>query len=292
MNGLVVVNKEKNMTSFDVVREIKKIFHTKKVGHLGTLDPLAQGVLVVTVNDATKLAQFIENVDKEYVVTIIIGMETSTGDLEGEVTSKKEVQFIEKKQLIDTLNHFLGKSMQIPPMYSAIKKNGKKLYEYARKGLSIEVEPREIEVKRIELMSDPVYVNQQCEFSFKVVVSKGTYIRSLCKDIANALGYPGCMKELIRTRNGKFSIENASTLEQIKEEKFHFISMLDALGDAYPMIEDEKIALKAKNGCKIALCDVEEYLHGEKCFAIKKNNQLLAIYEFVDGVFRAVRVWN
>lgn len=292
VNGIIVVNKEKNMTSFDVVREIKKIFHTKKVGHLGTLDPLARGVLVITINDGTKLAQFIENVDKTYIATIVIGRSTTTYDLEGELIESKKVDYIEIDKIMKALNHFKGKSQQIPPLYSAIKKNGKKLYEYARMNQSIELEPRQIEVKEIKLVKEPVFTNGECEFQFEVSVSKGTYIRSLCYDIAQFLGYPGYMKDLIRIRSGEFTIEKSSTIEEIKNENFHAYTMLEAL-KGYVQIDDEKLALKAKNGMMIGMSDVLRHCTKlEEYIVIKRENLLIAVYQLCEKGYKAVRVWN
>lgn len=292
MNGLIVVNKEKNMTSFDVVREIRKIFHTKKVGHLGTLDPLAKGVLVITINEGTKLAQFIENVDKTYIATIVIGKSTTTYDLEGEITCYKKVDYIEKDKIIDALHHFQGKGLQTPPLYSAIKKNGKKLYEYARNGEDVKIEPREVEIKTIKMIGEPIFRNNECEFQFETTVSKGTYIRSLCCDIAQHLGYPGYMKDLIRTQSGEFTIDCSSTIEEIKNGDICFHTMLDALKD-YPMIDDEFIACKAKKGMMIGIANVSKYLNQlEDYIAIKRNEELIAIYKFCGTCYKAVRVWN
>lgn len=292
MDGLIIVNKEKNITSFDVVRQIKKIFKTKKVGHLGTLDPLATGVLVVTINDGTKLAQFIENVDKTYIATILIGKSTTTYDQEGEITEIKPVTNLAYSKIIEALNHFKGKSMQYPPIYSAIKKDGKKLYEYAREGIEVKIEPREIEIKEIKLISEVVFQNDECEFSFEVTVSKGTYIRSLCKDIAEYLGYPGYMKELCRTRNGIFSLNDSSMIRDIEMGNYKFIDMLEAVKE-FPIIENEDISLKAKNGMKISINDVKKHI-GEivEFVSIKNDQKLLAIYKLEDKCYKAVRVWN
>lgn len=292
MNGLIIVNKEKNFTSFDVVRQIKKIFKTKKVGHLGTLDPLATGVLVVTINDGTKLAPFIENVDKTYIATILIGKSTSTYDQEGEVTEVKPIMELSYSSIMDAFHHFMGKYMQYPPIYSAIKKNGKKLYEYARDGIDIKIEPREVEIKEIKLLSNLSFQNGECEFSFEVTVSKGTYIRSLCKDIAEYLGYPGYMKELCRIRNGNFSINQSSTIENIENGKYHLIDMLEAIKD-FSIIEDEALSLKAKNGMKISISDIKKHIGETSNFvAIQKDQKLLAIYKLEDECYKAARVWN
>lgn len=292
MNGIIIVNKEKNFTSFDVVRQIRRIFKTKKVGHLGTLDPLATGVLVVTINDATKLAPFIENVDKTYIATILIGKSTTTYDEEGEVTEVKPITELSHSKIMDAFCHFIGKSMQYPPIYSAIKKNGKKLYEYAREGIDIKLEPREIEIKEMKLLSEVVFQNGECEFSFEVTVSKGTYIRSLCKDIAEYLGYPGYMKELCRIKSGNFTLEQASTITDIEKGNYHLIDMLEAMND-FPIIESEALSIKAKNGMKISIADIKKHINEESDFVvIQKDQKLLAIYKQDETCYKAVRVWN
>lgn len=292
MNGVIVVNKDKSMTSFDVVKEMKKIFHTKKVGHLGTLDPLAKGVLVITLNEATKLAQFIENVDKTYVATIGIGKTTTTYDLEGAITAYQKVDYLEKEKIVDTLKHFQGKLLQTPPLYSAIKKNGKRLYAYARSGQAVEIEPREVEIKSIKLIGEPRFENDECEFQFEATVSKGTYIRSLCYDIAKELGYPGYMKDLIRIRNGIFTIDDASTIEEIKHGQMHFYTMLETLKN-YAMLDDEILASKAARGMKIAVADIfKRFNRLEEYVVIKRDHQLIAIYQLSETCYRAVRVWN
>ena len=213
MDGIIIINKEKNWTSNDIVQKLKHTFH-EKTGHTGTLDPLATGVLPILVGKGTSLSKYLVNHDKEYIATIRLGEKTSTGDQEGEIIEKKPVTDVmfDAENVRKVLSEFKGKQNQIPPMYSAIKVNGKKLYEYARSGKKVEIEPREIEIFDIDLIS---ISKETQEITYRVWCSKGTYIRSLCEDIAESLGTVGFMKELNRTRVGEFRIEQAVRISEI-----------------------------------------------------------------------------
>lgn len=211
MNGILVVNKPAGYTSHDIVSKIRKELNMKKVGHTGTLDPLATGVLPILLGNGTKLSKYLINHDKEYIATIKLGEKTDTGDIEGKVIERKELVSFSEKQLLQVLEGFKGKQKQFPPMYSAIKINGKKLYEYARNGESVEVQPREIEIYGIELLS----FNSR-EITIKIACSKGTYIRTLCEDISEKLDNLGTMLALQRTKVGEFEIEKAITLEELQ----------------------------------------------------------------------------
>lgn len=195
MDGIIVVNKPSGCTSHDIVSKIRKSLKLKKVGHTGTLDPLATGVLPILLGNATKLSKYLINHDKEYVATIKLGVKTETGDIEGSIIDEQKVPLFTEEQIIEVLNSFVGKQKQMPPMYSAIKVNGKKLYEYARNGEKIEVTPRDIEIYNISFLQ---YIDNKIKF--KVSCSKGTYIRSLCEDIAQKLNTVGTMENLERTQ--------------------------------------------------------------------------------------------
>lgn len=185
MDGIILINKEKNCTSHDVVYKVKKIFG-EKVGHTGTLDPNATGVLPILVGKGTKLSKYLINHDKKYIVTLKLGKKTDTADSDGKIIEETEVSkdIFKENNIKNCLNRFIGKNEQIPPMYSAIKVNGKKLYEYARIGKSVEIQPRKIEIYSINLIK----INEKNnEIIFEVFCSKGTYIRSLCEDIAKDL---------------------------------------------------------------------------------------------------------
>ncbi len=217
MDGIILINKAKNCTSNNVVNKVKHILN-EKTGHIGTLDPNATGLLPILVGKGTKLSQYLINHDKEYEVVLKLGIKTDTADLEGKIIEEKEVadNLLEKEKVLDVLNGFIGKQKQVPPMYSAIKVNGKKLYEYARKNVQIELEAREIEIYEIKLGT----INQkENTITFTVHCSKGTYIRSLCEDIAQRLGTIGYMKELNRTKVGIFNIENSISVEELEQNK-------------------------------------------------------------------------
>lgn len=218
MNGIIVINKPKNYTSHDVVAKVKKILNIKKVGHTGTLDPNATGVLPLLLNDGTKLSKYLIEHDKEYEVVLKLGIQTDTADFEGKIIAedKFELSNITKEQIKEIMQSFIGKQEQIPPMYSAIKVNGKKLYEYARSGQTVEIKPRQIEIYNIELLK---ICADQNEIEFRVECSKGTYIRSLCEDIATKIGTIGFMKELNRTKVGKFSIKESISIEELENKK-------------------------------------------------------------------------
>ncbi len=260
LNGIIVINKPKNYTSHDVVAKVKKLLNIKKVGHTGTLDPNATGVLPLLLNSGTKLSKYLIEHDKEYEVTLKLGIRTDTLDGEGKVLEKKEVdrKMLENtKQIEKVLNSFTGKQTQVPPMYSAIKVKGKKLYEYARKGENVEVQPRQIEIYNIELQK--VDIKKQ-EIEFKVQCSKGTYIRTLCEDIATKLGTIGYMKELNRTKVGKFGLEEAITIEKLEEyienkkyEDLNIITMEELLKEKEKIVLNEKNLEMFLNGVKIKI---------------------------------------
>ena len=239
INGIIIINKPKKFTSHDVVAKVKKILGIKKVGHTGTLDPNATGVLPLLLNDGTKLSKYLINHDKEYKVTLKLGIKTDTADGEGNIVETREVNIDKLNSVEETLASFIGKQEQIPPIYSAIKVKGKKLYEYAREGKSVEIEPIKIEIYNIKL--DKIN-DEEKEIEFTVECSKGTYIRSLCEDIAEKLGTIGYMKELERTKVGNFEISEAITLEEIEKNKDNiqkYIISMENLLEKYPKISIE-----------------------------------------------------
>jgi len=212
MNGLLIINKPKGYTSHDVVNVLRKKLNTRKVGHTGTLDPNATGVLPILVGTATKISKYLIEHEKTYVATMKLGKKTDTGDAEGKIIQEDiNIEDITKDKVERVLKNFIGKQCQIPPMYSAIKIDGKKLYEYAREGKKIEIPPREIEILNIDLIT---YSNNEIKFSVRC--SKGTYIRTLCEDIAEKLGTIGYMKELQRTSVNQFNINNSISIEDLE----------------------------------------------------------------------------
>ena len=217
MDGIIIINKPKNCTSHDIVRKAKKILN-EKVGHTGTLDPNATGVLPLLIGKGTQISKYIINHDKTYEAVLQLGEKTDTADIEGEVIETKPVdsKCLEAKFIEQTLKTLEGEQEQVPPMYSAIKVNGKKLYEYARKGEKVEIEPRKIEIYSLELVN----INEaDKQIEFRVSCSKGTYIRTLCENIAERLGTVGYMKELKRTQVGEFKIEDAITIEELMKKQ-------------------------------------------------------------------------
>lgn len=217
MNGILIINKEKGCTSHDIVYKVKKIFN-EKVGHTGTLDPLAEGVLPILIGKGTLCSKYLINHDKKYVVNLALGQKTETADLEGKIIEEKNIpdKSLTQSKIEKVLKSFIGKQQQMPPIYSAIKVNGKKLYEYARKGQNVEIKPREIEIYDIKLMNIDA---QKKQIQFEVFCGKGTYIRSLCEDIAEKLETVGYMENLKRIQVGDFKIEESSKIQELEENK-------------------------------------------------------------------------
>lgn len=215
MDGIIIINKEKDYTSHDVVAKVKKILNISKVGHTGTLDPNATGVLPILLNKGTLLSKYLINHDKIYSAVLKLGEKTDTADSEGNIIERQEVEdnIFEEEKVRTALEGFLGKQKQVPPMYSAIKIEGKKMYEYARQGITIDLPSRDIEIYSITLEGID---KEKKTITFKVACSKGTYIRSLCEDIAKSLGTVGYMKELNRLKVGDFKIEESITLNELE----------------------------------------------------------------------------
>lgn len=262
MNGIILINKPSGYTSHDIVMKVRKALHTKKVGHCGTLDPDATGVLVVCVNKACKAIQFLTSDSKEYIATLSLGVSTDSYDASGNIVEEKKFKGI--TNLDETIKSFIGKSKQVPPIYSAIKVNGKKLYEYARENIEVDIKARNIEIKELEVLSI-----EGNEITFRVLCSKGTYIRSLCHDMAIKLGYPGHMKSLIRTKSGNFNIENCNTLEDIESNNFNMISLDDAFNDYDRLVVDDNIVIHGK----LIKSDIDH-----KVAIYNKEGHVMAIY--------------
>ena len=265
MNGVIVVNKEKDMTSRDVVNILCKEFKTKKIGHTGTLDPIATGVLVVCIGRYTKLVDILTCDKKEYIATMKLGINTDTLDITGNVTQKKDYN-VTKEEIIKVLNSFIGKQLQEVPKYSAIKIDGKKLYEYARENIEIELPKREIEIYEIELLD---FHDDLIEF--KVLVSKGTYIRSLIRDIASKLNTYATMTSLIRIKQGDFKIEDSYTIDDIKNNKYKLLEYKDVFKNMETYELNDEEYFKVKNGQRMNNNfnnDLIMYTYKNKCIAI------------------------
>lgn len=239
-SGMVIINKEKGYTSQTVVSKVKKILNTKKAGHIGTLDPLATGVLPVLIGNATKLSKYLIEHDKTYIATIKLGQKKDTGDDEGNVIEEADVGFLDEKMICDVFKKMQGMQKQAPHKYSAVKVNGKKLYEYARNGEEVEIPLRDIEIYSLKLLD---LNNEEKEISFEVSCSKGTYVRVLCEDIAEKLGTVGYMSSLQRIKVDKFDIKNSVKLDELSEK--NIISVEELCEKEYDKIElnDRKLEL-------------------------------------------------
>ena len=245
-SGLLVVNKPKDITSRDVVNEVSKIFKTKKIGHTGTLDPIATGVLVLTINKATKLSEIITSEEKVYQAEVVLGIKTDTLDITGNVLEECSTDY-KKEDIIKVLDSFIGSYDQEVPIYSAVKINGKKLYEYARNNEEVTLPKRMVTIKEIKL-DELNYIDNKTTFKFTCKVSKGTYIRSLINDIAIKLNTIGTMKNLVRIEQGNFNIKNSYTLEEIKNNDYKIISIKEALKDYFTIKVDKTLKFKVMNG--------------------------------------------
>lgn len=246
INGILVVDKPAGYTSRDVVNRVGKILHTKKIGHTGTLDPIATGVLVLTIGKATKISELLVANQKEYVAEALLGMETDTLDHTGN-RLKAETALFSKTQIEEVLQRFIGSYEQEVPIYSAVKIGGKKLYEYARNGEAVELPKREVTISQMKLL-DCQSEGNQTKITFSCVVSKGTYIRSLIRDIANTLGTVGIMTNLRRTRQGEYGIADSYSLEDIEHGKYKIVSLLEVFQKYPQRIVDTALEKKIRNG--------------------------------------------
>ena len=252
-NGIVNVYKGKDFTSFDVVAKLRGIFGQRKIGHTGTLDPDATGVLPICLGNGTKVVELLMDHDKEYVAELLLGVKTDTLDIGGEVLEKRDASGITEEQVRDVIKNFIGEIDQVPPMYSAIKVNGQKLCNLARKGQVVEREARKVTVHEIEILDIKLPV-----IKMRVHCSKGTYIRTLCDDIGEKLGCGGCMQSLERTRVGIFGKEDALTLDEIQKLKdedrlSEIVRPVDGLFEEYPkMVVTEEALKKLENGNVLA----------------------------------------
>ena len=276
-SGVIVINKEKDMTSFDVVNEISHLFGIKKVGHTGTLDPLAEGVLIVCIGKATKIVELLTAKDKEYVAGVKLGIKTDSYDITGNVLDTKEVS--ELTNLEEVVNSFKKTYLQEVPIYSAVKVDGKKLYEYARNNKEVELPKKEVTIKEIELLS-----KEKDTFTIRTLVSKGTYIRSLINDIGNELNTYATMTSLKRTKQGKVTINEAYKLSDIKDNNFNVYKIEETL--EYPVVKvNEELEYKITNGVKLDnTFDIKD-----KVIFVNKDDKLLGIYEKESGI---LKVWK
>jgi tRNA pseudouridine55 synthase len=267
-NGLLLINKPKNYTSRDIVNILSKTFETKKIGHNGTLDPLATGVLVICLNRYTKLNEILSAKEKEYIAEVTLGIKTDTLDITGNIL-EKENQLLKKEDLMETLQKFKTTYNQEVPLYSAVKVNGKKLYEYARNNQPITLPKKEVTIKNIQLLTF-----EKNKFTFKCTVSKGTYIRSLIRDILADLHIIGTMSNLTRTKQGLFDIKDSYTLDDIKNNHYKILQIKDVL-NLKQINADEATKKKVINGMPIDAYQKQTLiLYKEKELAIYKNGKI------------------
>ena len=273
MNGIILINKEKGLTSRDVVNKVCKVLNMRGVGHTGTLDPLATGLMVLCVGEGLKLVELLTNHDKDYIAKVKIGIKTDTYDITGKVIEEKEY-ILDKSTLIKVLNSFNKEYLQTVPIYSSIKVNGKKLYEYAREGKRVDLPKRLVKISNMKLLN---FDNDS--FTFSVTVSSGTYIRSLINDIGNKLGIPLTMEELKRTRVGSFTLDNANNINNIK-----IIPIIDAI--SIKKIEvDDTLYKKVSNGVKL------KNIYDEDMVMFIRDNKPIAIYKNDNGIMKSYRVF-
>ena len=276
MDGIILIDKEKGKTSRDIVNEVSKKLNTKKVGHTGTLDPLATGLMVLCVNQGCKLVELLTNHDKDYIAKVKVGLQTDTYDITGNIIRENKNYLLDKEKLEKVLLSFNKEYKQVVPIYSSVKINGKKLYEYARNNEKVELPSHLVKISNMKLLD---YNNDN--FTFSVTVSSGTYIRSLINDIGEALGIPVTMEELRRTRVGNYSINDATNVDELK-----IIPIIEAI--SLPKIEiDDNLYKKVSNGVKI------KNIYQEEKIVFTKNNHVIAIYiDCGNNIMKSYRVFK
>lgn len=273
MNGIIVINKEKGYTSRDIVNIACKVLKTKKIGHTGTLDPLATGVLILTVGKATKLGEYLTSKEKEYIATLELGTETDTLDNTGTVL-REEIVYQDSDEIDQVLDSMVGTYLQEVPKYSAVKVNGKKLYEYARNNEEVELPKKEVTIFSVKRTSDIVCENGKVKFTIDTVVSKGTYIRSLIRDIAEKLNTVGMMTDLVRTKQGSFQIEDAYSLDDLKNGTIKITPITEILKDEKQVIVDDSNRKSIMNGHKI------KNIYGvDKVLFLDETGKPIGLYE-------------
>jgi len=281
-HGILPLWKEKGMTSHDCVFKLRKLLKTKRVGHTGTLDPSVEGVLPICVGTATKVAEYLTDAGKEYEAEVTIGFSTTTEDADGEIVASKGPVSFSRSDLLSVLQSLTGDITQIPPMYSAVKVNGKRLYEYARKGIEVERPRRTVTIYSLELLDErEIFTGETVKFGIRIACSKGTYIRTLAVQIGEQLGYPAHMSQLVRTRSGRFTAQDCITLSEAAE-----FEVEDALyGQLRPMdwaltdftsTEIDDVLLKGVTNGQVL--PVHEMLKDEERLVFTRNGKAIAIY--------------
>ena len=269
MNGIIVIDKEKDYTSRDLVNITEKVFDTRKVGHAGTLDPIATGVVVIGVGTGVKVLEYLNDSVKEYTAVVKLGLLTDTLDVTGNVLEEVKDFDLTKEKLVEVINSFLGKYEQVVPLYSSVRVDGERLYKYARNNIDVELPKREVEIFDIKLLSF-----DKDEFSFSATVSKGTYIRSLIRDIGEKLNIPCSMKELRRTKQDGFTLEDAISVDDLRNNRIKLISLEKALRNMLIVDVDSYIENKISHGA------ILRNLYDQDLIAYRnKNKEIIAIYK-------------
>ena len=293
MNGVINIYKEQGFTSQDVVAKLRGILKQKKIGHTGTLDPDAEGVLPVCVGNATKLFDILTDRTKEYETVLLLGRKTDTQDISGEVLSENEdYKSLSEQEVIETINSFVPGYDQIPPMYSALKVNGKKLYELAREGKEVERQPRHVDIDKIEIVNIDLP-----RVTMRLSVSKGTYIRTICNDIGDKLGCGGCMESLLRTKAGSFYLDSALKLSEV--EKIRDEGRLDEiLVKVDDLFDYESLHMKAENDKAVHNGNVffaKDTIENTKIkgyvLVYDSNNLFIGIYEYKEGKYKPYKMF-
>lgn len=296
INGVVVVNKPQNWTSHDCVAVVRRVIGVKRVGHTGTLDPMATGVLPVCVGTAARINEYLDYDTKTYDCVMKLGIITDTLDIWGEVLEERPVPDMDEAVIADTIMGFTGEISQIPPKYSALKVAGKKLYEYARAGQEVEIKPRKINIKHISVNNIDL---ENKEISFTVECSKGTYIRSLCADIGEKLGCGACMSGLVRTKTGVFTLDDTVDIEAVKKmSREELVSKL--FPTDYPLVQFGRVELSANrakdfvNGKKIPKRDltIVRVSSRDDFYNVYFNDTFLGVAKLVKGVLSAHKVFD
>ena len=281
-NGILIIDKPSGWTSMDVCAKVRGILREKRVGHGGTLDPMATGVLPVFVGQATRAVEFAENSQKEYVAGLRLGQVTNTQDITGEILESHPVA-VGTGDVETALSQFLGDLQQIPPMYSAIKINGQKLYDLARKGQVVERKPRSVTIYELELLEQ----TDKTDYLFRCVCSKGTYIRTLCHDIGRLLGCGGTMSSLCRTRAAGFTLEQAVTLEEVQAQGEALLLPTDSLFAQYPILplNSSKQEQRVRNGNFLTMPSVPDGLY--RIYGL--DGAFLCLYRAAGGTLRSIK---
>lgn len=291
MDGIVNVMKPAGMTSHDVVAKLRRIYHTRKVGHTGTLDPDAVGVLPVCIGQATRLVEYLTDKEKTYKTVMKFGSETSTQDASGEVTVTTELPALSREEFVAMTQQFIGEIQQIPPMYSAIKKNGQPLYKLARQGIDVKVEPRPVVIHEIKVLM----YNQESAM-LEIRCGKGTYIRTLCQDLARACGSSGHMAYLMRTKSGVFGADTAVALSRLEEsehpEQF-LMDMNTSLADMPALaVKDAAMLVRVQNGLAQRVPGAAQLAEGTVCRALDSQGNLVAIGTIEKESFQPNKVFK